>query len=208
MNDTLRIVTDSINVVLSHGKGTTDTQSLHEYCVLSGIIVAALAVCVIVWQICKFLGTARKTKLDHERDMLIVHRIKEERKQLLDFCYKMAEKKESDTRETAKHPDKDIQKLLHDKVYDKLETTFSKSDRNPSTNGDEGNNTEVTSNVKDPNYITLDQIRQDCWKIINDLKNDNIKQEDKIVKKNIEEKKDNTEKKEDLEKKPDNTIPD
>lgn len=174
MHDTLRIVNDSINVALLYGKETPGTSNTHELCMAGVMGFSVLVVCIIVCQICKSIETSRQNKLNHEVDMLKLNSIKEERKQLLEFCYKMALKKESDTRESVKQPEKNIPKLVHDKAYDRLDAAFCREDKGKSTEGVTSQNPGITPKNKDSEYISLDQIRQECWTIIKEFKEKNI----------------------------------
>lgn len=101
---------------------------------------------LIVLIVCIALLIAGWFKGKHEKEMKKLEKENAERQQLLDFCYKLAEKKESETM--------DCVKKTTTKTTTKDETV-----------------TEVTNaeGGKIDGTITLNQIRQDCWKIVERL---------------------------------------
>lgn len=100
MNDTIQIANDSLKVAISTFNGTKLYIDNIEMWKLLGIfmvvVVVVITIAQIIFKICS---------QQHEEKMHNLNRIKEERKQLLDFCYDMAKKKESDTKEDTKEKD-------------------------------------------------------------------------------------------------------
>lgn len=64
-------------------------------------VVVAVTVIIIVRCIIISLANTRLSLYKHEEEMHNLNRVKEERKQLLDFCYDMAKKKESESEKTS-----------------------------------------------------------------------------------------------------------
>lgn len=172
MNDTIQIANDTLKVAMkmidSANQNPISPEMWDSLCVMGIFVVIAATIAYSVRTISSTIENSRAKSLNHEKDMHNLNKIKEERKELLKFCYDMAKKKESETREAEKEPQKDIQKLVHDKVYKTLGSALNVSDNNP-PKGDEGKNTEVSSNSPKIQDITLDQIRQECWLIIKQL---------------------------------------
>lgn len=79
---------------------TIPDNMIYNFCILAAFVV--VAVCVYnIWKITMSrIEEMRQASITHEEDMLELNRIKEERKRLLDFCYDMAQKKESETKES------------------------------------------------------------------------------------------------------------
>lgn len=173
MNDTLRIANDSLNIVLSSSTAVAQESSkitandvAYILCVLAILIVIAAGIYYTLRMILSAIKESRELSLQHEEKMLELNKTMEERKKLLDFCYDMAKKKESDTKDFIK----------------KTTTTVktNASDAKTSTETEE-KSTIVTNTVMDgenavgntEKTITLDQIRHECWLIIKKMNNVN-----------------------------------
>lgn len=165
MNDTLRIANDSLKVVLSSTNGaqnssaTTWEDIIYLLCVIVILVVIAEGFYFTVRIILESIERSRENSLKHEEKMHDLNRTKEERKQLLDFCYDMAKKKESETKDFIKKTTTTVKKNTTD-----AKTSIEKEEKstlvtNTMMEGENaGGNTEKT--------ITLDQIRHECWQII------------------------------------------
>lgn len=154
MNDTIQIANDSLKVALS--VINCDKQSFNDFhlwkCVVSLLIVAVIVIAItqLIAKICSHI---------HEKDMLKLNREKEERKQLLDFCYEMAKKKESETKDFIKKTTTTVKTNTTDAKTSTEKEEKSTLVTNTMMEGENaGGNTEKT--------ITLDQIRHECWQII------------------------------------------
>lgn len=109
---------------------------------------------LIVLIVCIALLIAGWFKGKHEKEMKKLEKENAERQRLLDFCYKLAEKKESETMDCVK------------KTTTKTTTkdgvgTITKDETVTEVTNAEGGKIDGTT--------TLNQIRQDCWKIIDKL---------------------------------------
>lgn len=108
MNDTLRIANDSLNIVLSSSNAVakesseiTDNDVAYILCILAILIVIAASLYFIVRAILSSFKESRDLSYKHEKEMQELNIIKEERKRLMEFCYDMSQKKESEVDESA-----------------------------------------------------------------------------------------------------------
>lgn len=109
---------------------------------------------LIILIVCIALLIAGWFKGINEKEMKKLEKENAERQRLLDFCYKLAEKKESETMDFVK-------KTTTKTTTKDGEETITKDETVTELTNTEGGRIDVT--------ITLDQIRQDCWKIIEKL---------------------------------------
>lgn len=154
MNDTIQIANDTLSVAISAFNGAkqniNNIDMWKNVCVLIVVAVIVIAITQLIAKICSQF---------HEKDMLKLNSEKEERKQLLDFCYEMAKKKESETKDFIKKTTTTVKTNTTD-----AKTTTEKEEKstlvtNTMMGGENaGGNTE--------NTITLDQILHECWQII------------------------------------------
>lgn len=163
MNDTLRIANDSLKVVLSSASESANNSSVTttEDIVLTIVVLIVIAAgfYYLVKAVLVFVEKSREKSFRHEEDMHNLNRIKEERKQLLDFCYDMAKKKESETKDFIKKTTTTVKTNTTDAKTSTEKEEKSTLVTNTMMEGENaGGNTEKT--------ITLDQIRHECWQII------------------------------------------
>lgn len=188
MNDTIQIANDTLCVAISAFNGAkqniNNIDMWKNICVLIVVAVIVIAITQLIAKICSQF---------HEKDMLKLNSEKEERKQLLDFCYEMAKKKESATKdyikettitETTKTTTKgtsaekgeeqttNSSTKVKSAENEETETTES-SNKGTSTENEETSSSVVNTTTKEnkevehkEGTITLDQIRQECWLII------------------------------------------
>ena len=200
MNDTLRIANDSLNIVLSSSNAVAQESSeitandvAYILCILAILIVIAAGIYYTLRMILSAIKKSREMSLQHEERMLELNRTKEERKNLLDFCYEMAKKKESATKdffkettitETTKTSTKGTSSGKETKQTTDSSTNI-KSAENENARTTESSNNGTSADKEDTSScvvntttkenkevehidgtITLDQIRQECWLII------------------------------------------
>lgn len=108
MNDTLRLANDSLNITLTNvnkvAEATSETtleDVFYVYGVLFILLVIAVSIYYGVKVVVSSITEIRKASFKHEEEMQKLNRIKEERKDLLKFCYNLAQKKESETKEAS-----------------------------------------------------------------------------------------------------------
>lgn len=196
MNDTLRIANDSLKVVLSSANESANNSSVTtEDIVLTIVVLVVIAAgfYYIVKAVLVSVENSREKSFRHEEEMHNLNRIKEERKQLLDFCYDMAMKKESATKDFVKETtitemtktstkgtstEKDDEQSIDSSTKAKSVDNDKSENTESSTKGTSTENEEISSSVvntttkeyKEAKHeggtITLDQIRQECWLII------------------------------------------
>lgn len=105
MNDTLRIANDSLKVVLSpmneavNNSGETTFEDIAF--TIAVLIVIAASLYLIVRAILSSFKESRELSYKHEKEMLELNINKEERKRLMEFCYNLSQKKESEVDEPA-----------------------------------------------------------------------------------------------------------
>lgn len=166
MNDILKIANDSLKLVLSSTNETAnnsvETTPKNVVLTIVILIVIATSFYFIVRTILLSIKESRKLSLQHEEKMQELNIIKEERKWLLDFCYDMAKKKESETKDFFEETTitETTKSSTNGKSSEKEETTIREVNTTIKENKEEKHKEET---------ISLDQIRHECWLIIKQM---------------------------------------